>query len=90
MTYDRREIMNRAWEIARNSYRNTSRRVFRIALREAWAEAKWIAEMAKIEASRSPAQRATHSALTALENKDHWTRADHERARELQTALLAA
>lgn len=99
MTYDRAEIMNRAWSYARHTLfarrapASELRSIFREALRSAWREAK--AEAAR-RATATPPRPAEviRAEIFDLEMTDRLYAADMQRMSRLQaelsTSLFAA
>lgn len=93
MTYDRRQIMQRAWEIIRaaNVARFGLAVIRRNALRTAWAEAK-----AKVRALRAAASVAVRLAdpvareILEIETRERLTSAQFARLSELYAARIAA
>lgn len=84
MTYNRRWIMHRAWELVHqwNPRRVTPRDLAR-ALRFAWRDAK-----AKLAGKVLPDELSpTERALAAMESKNRLSDADHRRMEELRQAV---
>lgn len=84
--FNRSQIMKDAWAIFREAYNYPStpflsigRHCFAWALKEAWRRARlWFAVKPPVT------REAACVELALLENKGHWTRADHSRASGLR------
>jgi hypothetical protein len=95
MTYNRKAIMNAAWEIVRKA--NVALYGFRVimrrALKAAWANAKheraMEARQAK-QAKASPEVSRIQNEIVILESKTHWEQPDYARIGVLRAALRAA
>ena len=93
-TYDRKAIMNAAWEIVRKA--NVAlygfRTIMRRALKAAWANAKHERAMeARQEKQKqaSPAELRIRNEIAILESKTHWEQPDYARIGVLRAALRA-
>ena len=86
-TYNRRQIMLRAWELVKRLNGWETRLAFELrrALWRAWSEAK----EAVRKAGMSETDRIRES-LSLMENKDRWSRADYDKAEKLRADLRTA
>ncbi len=95
MTFNKSEIMTRAWAIARKAdvAKHGLRLILRNALRTAWSEAKYAVEATKRAARaalpRTPADKI-REAILVLDCKTRWTQADYARHSDLNHELRAA
>lgn len=89
--FNRSEIMRRAWEIYRTVFRlSQTKAAFRLALQDAWSEAKRAIAAAKRAAEESPRVQRIRDAILSLECKDRWTQADYAERDRLAAELREA
>ncbi|MEO0894203.1 MAG: hypothetical protein AAFY35_16500 [Pseudomonadota bacterium] len=82
--FNKSSIMTRAWEIVRNNFGgNVTRHTLRLALQDAWFEAK----AAIKRATESDEVRTLKEAILCIECKSRLTERDYEELRSLRAAL---
>jgi hypothetical protein len=91
--FNKSQIMNREWKLARKANIAKFGLRLRRAMRTAWNKAKYAVAAAKRAAMAAlPRTRADdiRETIVVLECKDRWTQADHARYSELMQDLRAA
>ena len=91
MTYDRRAIMQAAWELVRRADRArfSLRFILRNALRTAWAIARQNAAAASRAAERKAPMTEAEYRLASIENKDRLAVADYAAMNALRATIHA-